>query len=177
MNLTHLFIVFDLIEFSDIRFYCKCNVICVLSNKCIFYFKHLHRKIVICLLNLRFCNRLWSHFTALTDFFFSWIYIFSLHFCVRQWDLKKKTTKNVIFVLLKLFLCILNCSVLLFPPLNSYRRFLIHKLCEKFLSLGSFSISQGYDRRVVIYSRKNTHCIGNIQATKTSTFNERWISK
>lgn len=67
-----------------------------------------------------------------------------------------------------------NCSVLLFPPLNSYRRFLIHKLCEKFLSLGSFSISQGYDRRIVIYSRTNLNC--NIAATTTSASDERWVS-
>lgn len=64
-------------------------------------------------------------------------------------------------------------SVLLFPALNSYRRFLIHKLCEKFPTLSSFSISQGYERRVLIYSRTNPNCIQN--ATKPIVINERWI--
>lgn len=62
-----------------------------------------------------------------------------------------------------------RCSVLVFPPLNSYRRFLIHKLCDKFPTLGTFSISEGIDRRVVIYSRINIQC--NL---KTSNPEERW---
>lgn len=54
-----------------------------------------------------------------------------------------------------------NClihSVLLFPPLNSHKRFLIHKACEKYQRLGTFSIGQGFQRRVVIYSALHTKC-------------------
>lgn len=43
--------------------------------------------------------------------------------------------------------------MLIFPPLNNYKRFLIHKACEKFASLGTFSVGQGIQRRVVIYSQ------------------------
>lgn len=74
------------------------------------------------------------------------------------------------------FLCLVwsfsRCSVLLFPPLNSYRRFLIHKLCDKFPTLGSFSISEGNDRRIVIYSRTNTKC--NQTASNSFNSEERW---
>lgn len=66
-----------------------------------------------------------------------------------------------------------RCSVLVFPPLNSYRRFLIHKLCEKFNTLGSFSISQGNDRRVVIYSRTNTQL--NQTNTNSLASDGRWV--
>lgn len=37
--------------------------------------------------------------------------------------------------------------------MNNYKRFLIHKACEKFGSLGTFSVGQGIQRRVVIYSQ------------------------
>nr|CAD7571860.1 unnamed protein product [Timema californicum] len=41
--------------------------------------------------------------------------------------------------------------VLLFPPVNNYRRFLIHKVCEEFSKeLGTFSIGQGHGRRTVV---------------------------
>lgn len=50
------------------------------------------------------------------------------------------------------FVC---CSILLFPPLNNYKRFLIHKACEKFSELGTFSVGQGSNRRVAVYSRSN----------------------
>lgn len=65
-----------------------------------------------------------------------------------------------------------RCSVLLFPPLNSYRRFLIHELCEKFNTLGSFSISQGNNRRVVIYCRTKTQ-INNKSNTNSLASDER----
>ncbi|XP_067002498.2 coiled-coil domain-containing protein R3HCC1L [Anabrus simplex] len=47
-----------------------------------------------------------------------------------------------------------NCgrSVLIFPPVNNYRRFLIHKVCEEESSreLSTFSIGQGAERRTVV---------------------------
>lgn len=49
------------------------------------------------------------------------------------------------------------CSILLFPPLNNYKRFLIHKECEKFSELGTFSVGQGSNRRVAVYSRLNAN--------------------
>lgn len=51
-----------------------------------------------------------------------------------------------------------HCSILLFPPLNSYRRFLIHKVCENYPDFGTVSVSQGDGRRVIIYSRGRTSC-------------------
>lgn len=49
-------------------------------------------------------------------------------------------------------------SVLLFPPVNSYRRFLIHKVCETVTAnqpraLTTFSIGVGEQRRTVICHR------------------------
>jgi len=49
-------------------------------------------------------------------------------------------------------------SVLLFPPVNSYRRFLIHKVCETITAnqtraLSTFSIGAGSQRRTVICHR------------------------
>lgn len=49
-------------------------------------------------------------------------------------------------------------SVLLFPPVNSYRRFLIHKVCETITAnqpraLTTFSIGVGEQRRTVICHR------------------------
>lgn len=49
------------------------------------------------------------------------------------------------------------CSILLFPPLNNYKRFLIHKACEKFSELGTFSVGQASSRRIVVYSRLNAN--------------------
>lgn len=53
---------------------------------------------------------------------------------------------------------LLCCSVLLFPPVNSYRRFLIHKVCEAITAnqpqaLSTFSIGAGEQRRTVICHR------------------------
>lgn len=48
-------------------------------------------------------------------------------------------------------------SVLLFPPVNNYRRFLIHKACEDLkplLDVTTFSIGQGQNRRTVICSQQ-----------------------
>lgn len=52
----------------------------------------------------------------------------------------------------------ISCSVLLFPPVNSYRRFLIHKVCESITanqpkSLSTFSIGAGDQRRTVVCCR------------------------
>lgn len=52
----------------------------------------------------------------------------------------------------------LSYSVLLFPPVNSYRRFLIHKVCETITAnqsrpLSTFSIGAGDQRRTVICHR------------------------
>lgn len=49
-------------------------------------------------------------------------------------------------------------SVLIFPPVNSYRRFLIHKVCELVTSsqpkeLATFSIGVGDRRRTVVCQR------------------------
>ncbi|XP_063220631.1 coiled-coil domain-containing protein R3HCC1L-like, partial [Bacillus rossius redtenbacheri] len=42
-------------------------------------------------------------------------------------------------------------SVLVFPPVNNYRRFLIHKVCEESAKeLQTFSIGQGHGRRTVV---------------------------
>lgn len=49
-------------------------------------------------------------------------------------------------------------SVLLFPPVNNYRRFLIHKVCESITAsqsqaLSTFSIGTGDQRRTVVCHR------------------------
>lgn len=50
----------------------------------------------------------------------------------------------------------LNFSVLVFPPVNNYRRFLIHKTCQQLqqentlLNVSTFSIGQGQLRRTVV---------------------------
>ncbi|KAF4518276.1 hypothetical protein B566_EDAN005844 [Ephemera danica] len=41
-------------------------------------------------------------------------------------------------------------SVLLFPAVNSFRRFLIHKSCEPFEGLNTFSVGEGDGRRTVV---------------------------
>ncbi|XP_046998088.1 uncharacterized protein LOC124613430 [Schistocerca americana] len=42
-------------------------------------------------------------------------------------------------------------SVLIFPPVSNYRRFLIHKLCEEtYTNLKTFSVGQGLARRTVV---------------------------
>ncbi|XP_065344660.1 coiled-coil domain-containing protein R3HCC1L, partial [Cloeon dipterum] len=44
-----------------------------------------------------------------------------------------------------------NCRrVLLFPPVNNYRRFLIHKTTEQFAELKTFSVGEGDARRTVV---------------------------
>jgi hypothetical protein len=49
-------------------------------------------------------------------------------------------------------------SVLVFPPLNSYRRFLIHTVSEEYSEeLSTFSIGQGHRRRTVVCF--NSHLI------------------
>ncbi|XP_008545802.1 R3H and coiled-coil domain-containing protein 1 [Microplitis demolitor] len=41
--------------------------------------------------------------------------------------------------------------VIIFPPVNNYRRFLIHSIVQdNFKDLSTFSIGQGYDRRTVV---------------------------
>lgn len=47
-------------------------------------------------------------------------------------------------------------SVLVFPPVNNYRRFLIHKVSEKYPEeLGTFSIGQGHGRRTVVCFKRD----------------------
>jgi len=48
-------------------------------------------------------------------------------------------------------------SVLLFPPVGNYRRYLIHQTCEKYrqqYDLFTFSVGQGPQRRTVLCSQK-----------------------
>lgn len=92
-------------------------------------------------------------------------------FYKRHYVTKKTKLKDIAYFIFSLQ-SFFTFSVLLFPPLNSYKRFLIHKLCERFPLLGSFSVSQGYDRRIVIYSRTNPNC--NLNATKLSNCNDRY---
>uniref|UniRef100_A0A336LSR5 CSON015420 protein n=2 Tax=Culicoides sonorensis TaxID=179676 RepID=A0A336LSR5_CULSO len=55
---------------------------------------------------------------------------------------------------LNVLFCISHCSsVLLFPPVNNYRRFLIHKICDNLSSeydICTFSIGQNLARRTVV---------------------------
>jgi len=47
-------------------------------------------------------------------------------------------------------------SVLLFPPVGNYRRYLIHQTCEKYrqqYDLFTFSVGQGPQRRTVLCFR------------------------
>ncbi|XP_036337042.1 uncharacterized protein LOC118747161 [Rhagoletis pomonella] len=49
-----------------------------------------------------------------------------------------------------------NLCVLLFPPVNNFRRFLIHQTCEQFrqqYDLFTFSVGQGPFRRTVVCFR------------------------
>ena len=47
-------------------------------------------------------------------------------------------------------------SVLVFPPVNNYRRFLIHKVSEDYSNgLCTFSIGQGHGRRTVLCFKKD----------------------
>jgi len=47
-------------------------------------------------------------------------------------------------------------SVLVFPPVNNYRRFLIHKVSEKYPEeLCTFSIGQGHGRRTVVCFKRD----------------------
>ncbi|XP_055707235.1 coiled-coil domain-containing protein R3HCC1L isoform X2 [Phlebotomus papatasi] len=49
-----------------------------------------------------------------------------------------------------------SIRVLIFPPVNNFRRFLIHKTCEELATLyniATFSIGQGHERRTVVCSK------------------------
>ena len=64
-----------------------------------------------------------------------------------------QTFKNSLY-----FLLLFYYSVLVFPPVNNYRRFLIHKVCEtvsndKQNSITTFSIGQNLQRRTVVCQR------------------------
>lgn len=48
------------------------------------------------------------------------------------------------------FLLFLYYRVLLFPAVNNFRRFLIHKTVEQFKDLKTFSIGEGDGRRTII---------------------------
>lgn len=66
--------------------------------------------------------------------------------------------KYIYFNFLISIVGLFNCSVLIFPPVNSYRRFLIHKVCESITAnqpraLSTFSIGTGDQRRTVICHR------------------------
>lgn len=57
--------------------------------------------------------------------------------------------------------------VLVFPPLNNYRRFLIHKVTEDYAEeLSTFSIGQGHGRRTVVCF--NSHLIRDVPQTRTA---------
>lgn len=49
-------------------------------------------------------------------------------------------------------------SVLVFPPFNSRRRYLVHFTCEKFPDLGSVSVTQGLNKCIVIFPRSVVTC-------------------
>ncbi|XP_069679789.1 coiled-coil domain-containing protein R3HCC1L [Periplaneta americana] len=58
-------------------------------------------------------------------------------------------------------------SVLVFPPVNNYRRFLIHKVSEEYSEkLCTFSIGQGHGRRTVVCFKK--HIIRELHHTKAT---------
>jgi R3H domain len=50
----------------------------------------------------------------------------------------------------------LTFRALLFPPVNNYRRFLIHKTVEQFSDLKTFSIGEGDARRTVVCFAKQS---------------------
>lgn len=58
-------------------------------------------------------------------------------------------------------------SVLIFPPVNNYRRFLIHKVSEEIPSeeLSTFSIGQGFNRRTVVCVKSLIRKQGTINQT------------
>lgn len=67
-----------------------------------------------------------------------------------------QTFDNKFFIFF--FFYIFYYSVLVFPPVNNYRRFLIHKVCEtvsndKQNSITTFSIGQNLRRRTVVCQR------------------------
>lgn len=73
-------------------------------------------------------------------------------------------------ILFVFFLFLLSISsVILFPPLNSYRRYQIHRVCEDFPDLGTVSVSQGRDRRVIVYPHSEIVCSRPASAFSGST--------
>lgn len=64
-------------------------------------------------------------------------------------------------------------SVLIFPPVNNYRRFLIHKVCESVTAdheLVTFSIGVGSERRTVVCYRHQL--LRDVKAISTKSFEE-----
>ncbi|CAC5376711.1 unnamed protein product [Mytilus coruscus] len=69
--------------------------------------------------------------------------------------LEKKFIDNINTDLKKFILSGTKKSVLIFPPFDSFHRFLAHKCTEEYKELKSFSIGQGILRRLVICDQKD----------------------
>ncbi|KAJ8317711.1 hypothetical protein KUTeg_005615 [Tegillarca granosa] len=63
---------------------------------------------------------------------------------------KCDTYDYVYFLIIRLF-----SSVLLFPPVNSYQRLLIHQTSQRYIGLHSFSVGEGEGRRTVVCHQNN----------------------